>query len=72
MVRNGMVDAVRRDIVWEERCNMVGQLQYVKVQCGTVFTVRSSKVLYGAMRCGAVSMFRVRCDTARVQYGVVI
>ena len=66
MVRNGMVDAVRRDIVWEERCNTVGQLQYVKVQCGKVFTVRSSKVL-----CGAVSMFRVRCDTARVQYGVV-
>ena len=36
MVRNGMVDAVRRDIVWEERCYTVGQLQCVKVQCGTV------------------------------------
>ena len=45
MVRNGMVDKVRMDIVWEERCNTVGQIQYVKVQCGTVLTVRSSKVL---------------------------
>ena len=53
MVRNGMVDAIRRDIVWEERCYTVGQLQCVEVQCGTVFTVRSSKVLYGAARCDA-------------------
>ena len=43
--------------MWEERCDTVGQLQCVKMQCGSVFTVRSSKVLYGAMRCGAVSMF---------------
>ena len=52
MVRNGTVGAVRWDIVWEERCDTVRQLQCVKVQCGSVW----SKVRYGAMRCGAVSM----------------
>ena len=57
MVRNGTVGAVRWDIVWEERCDTVRQLQCVKVQCGSVFTAQRSKVRYGAVRCGAVSMF---------------
>ena len=56
MVRNGTVGVVRWDIVWEVRCNTVGQLQCVNMHCGSVFTIRSSKVRYGAMRCGAASM----------------
>ena len=49
MVRNGMVDAVR---VWEDRCYTVGQLQCVKVRCGTVFTVRCGEYVSSTMRHG--------------------
>ena len=50
MVRNGMVDAVRRDIVWEERCYTVGQLQCNAVQY---------------LRCAVVRFYTVQCDAVR-------
>ena len=40
-----------------------------QLQCGTVFTVRSSKVLYGAMRCGEYVSSTMRHGKGAIRCG---